>query len=156
LGHARRSSHSHPHIPNSRPRPAILLLFARRALLYKFTASSQIWTRSFFVNTPYFQPFAELHGWLSAQHPGLKTFKTLQHKLALLAADQPEQRAMCRLLEGIIDSYVREFDEAPLPTSVADRAWRRLLRSLSEIDGSAEPASQLGNLNRLAGLVLAE
>lgn len=108
------------------------------------------------MNTPYFQPYAELHGWLSAQHPGLKTFKTLQHKLALLAADHPDQRAMCRLLQGIIGSYVSEFDEAPLPTVIADRAWRRLLQSLSEIDCTVEPARQLGNLNRLAGLVLSE
>lgn len=108
------------------------------------------------MNDLHSQPYAELHGWLSAQHPGLKTFKTLQHKLALLAADHPEQRAMCRLLDGIIGSYASEFDEAPLPTAVADRAWRRLLQSLSEIDGVAEPARQLGNLNRLAGLVLAE
>jgi hypothetical protein len=108
------------------------------------------------VNDLHFQPYAELHGWLSAQHPGLKTFKTLQHKLALLAADHPEQRAMCRLLGGIIGSYVWEFEEAPLPTATADRAYRRLLRSLSEIDCTVEPAKQLGNLNRLAGLVLAE
>jgi hypothetical protein len=106
------------------------------------------------VNQLHSQPYAELHGWLSAQHPGLRTFKTLQHKLSLLAAVYPEQRAMCRLLQGIISSYVEEFDEAPLPTATADRAYQRLLRSLSEIDCTVEPASQLGNLNRLAGLVL--
>ena len=33
----------------------------------------------------------ELHCWLSAQHPGLKTFKALQLKLLQLAADHPEQ-----------------------------------------------------------------
>ena len=108
------------------------------------------------MNTLHFQPYAELYDWLSSQHPGLKTFKTLQHKLALLAADHPEQRAMCRLLQGTIDSYVSEFDEAPLPTATADRAYQRLLRSLSEIDCTVEPATQLGNLNRLAGLVLSE
>ena len=102
------------------------------------------------------EPCAELHGWLSSQHPGLRTFKTLQHKLALLAAEHPEQRAMCRLLQGVIGSYVEEFDEAPLPTATADRAYQRLLRSLSEIDDTLEPARQLGNLNRLAGLVLSQ
>jgi hypothetical protein len=112
--------------------------------------------RSFIVNKLHSEPCAELHGWLSSQHPGLRTFKTLQHKLALLAADHPEQRAMCRLLHGIINSYVEEFDEAPLPTATADRAYQRLLRSLSEIDCAAEPARQLGNLNRLAGLVLSQ
>jgi hypothetical protein len=106
------------------------------------------------VNELHSEPYAELYRWLSGQHPGLRTFKILQHKLALLAAAHPEQRAMCRLFHAIINSYVEEFDEAPLPTATADRAYERLLRSLAEIDGAAEPARQLGNLNRLAGLVL--
>jgi hypothetical protein len=97
----------------------------------------------------------ELHYWLSGQHPGLKTFKALQLKLLQLAADHPEQRAMCRLLHGIVGTYVEEFDEAPLPSAVADRAYQRLLRSLAEIDSGAEPARQLVELNRLAELNLA-
>lgn len=108
------------------------------------------------MNELHSEPYAELHCWLSGQHPGLRTFKILQHKLALLAADHPEQRAMCRLLHGIVNSYVEEFEEAPLPTATADRAYQRLLRSLAEIDCAAEPARQLGNLNRLAGLVLSQ
>ena len=106
------------------------------------------------TSEPYAQLYAQLYSWLSNQHSGLRTFKTLQLKLARLAADHPEQRAMCRLLHGIIGSYVDQFDEAPLPSAVAERAYRRLLRSLSEIDSAAEPARQLGNLNRLAGLNL--
>lgn len=96
----------------------------------------------------------ELYSWLLAQHPGLGTFKALQHKLIHLAADHPEQRAMCRLLHGIIGSYIEEFDEAPLPSAIADRAYRRLLQSLAELDSTAEPARQLGDLNRLAALHL--
>jgi hypothetical protein len=114
--------------------------------------------RSFFVNEPHSERpaelYSELYFWLSSQHPGLRTFKNLQLRLARLAADVPEQRAMCRLLDGIIGSYVEAFDEAPLPTATADRAYQRLLRFLREIDGAAEPARQLGNLNRLAGLSL--
>ena len=101
------------------------------------------------------EPFLELYDWLSGQHPGLKTFKALQLKLNQIAADQPQQRAMCRLLHGIIGSYVEEFDEAPLPSTIAERAYRRLLRALAELDSAAEPATQLGNLNRLAALHLA-
>jgi len=97
----------------------------------------------------------ELYSWLSSQHPGLKTFKALQLKLLRLAADHPEQRAMCRLLHGIVGSYVEEFDEAPLPSAVADRAYQRLLRSLADLDSNAEPARRLADLNRLAGLTLA-
>ena len=97
----------------------------------------------------------ELHCWLSSQHPGLKTFKALQLKLVQFAANHPEQRAMCRLLHGIVGSYVEEFDEAPLPSAIADRAYQRLVRSLAELDSAAEPARQLGDLNRLAELNLA-
>ncbi|MEO8317009.1 MAG: hypothetical protein ABI561_01670 [Bradyrhizobium sp.] len=43
---------------------------------------------------------------------------------------------MCRLLHGII------------------RAYQRLLRTLAELDAAAEPARQLGELNRLADLDL--
>lgn len=97
----------------------------------------------------------ELHSWLSSQHPGLKTFQALQLKLLRLAADHPEQRAMCRLLHGIIGNYVEEFDEAPLPTATADRAYQRLLRALAEPDGVEEPTRQLGRLNQIAALDLA-
>jgi len=96
----------------------------------------------------------ELYSWLSGQHPGLATFKTLQLKLSKLAADHPDQRAMCRLLNGIVGSYIAEFDEAPLPSAIADRAYRRLLQSLAELDVAADPAKQLGDLNRLAELDL--
>ena len=98
----------------------------------------------------------ELPSWFSGQHPGLRTFKTLQLRLARFAAEHPEQRAMCRLLCGIIPSYVEEFDEAPLPTATADRGYRRLLRTLAEFDAATEPARQLGQLNRLAELDLVQ
>jgi RecB family exonuclease len=98
----------------------------------------------------------ELYAWLSGQHPGLKTFKTLQLKLSQLAADHPEQQAMCRLLHGVVGNYIEEFDEAPLPSAVAERAYQRLLGSLAELDSSADPARQLGNLNRLAALDLTQ
>ena len=98
----------------------------------------------------------QLYSWLSGQHRGLRTFKALQLKLVQLAADHPEQRAMCRLLHGIVGNYVEQFDKAPLPSAIADRAYQRLLRSLAELDRTAEPATELGNLNRLAALDLAE
>ena len=97
----------------------------------------------------------ELYSWLASQHPGLRTFKTFQRKLADLAAEHPGQRAMCRLLSAIVGSYVEEFDEAPLPSAVAERAYQKLLRTVAELDCAAEPARQLGHLNRLAELNLA-
>ena len=92
----------------------------------------------------------ELHAWLASQHAGLRTFKTFQLKLAEFAARHPGQRAMCRLLDGIVGHYVEEFDEAPLPSVVAERAYQNLLRSAAELDGNLAPAQQLGALNRLA------
>jgi hypothetical protein len=96
----------------------------------------------------------ELHSWLASQHPGLRTFKIFQLRLAEFAAAHPQQRAMCRLLDAIVGRYVEEFDEAPLPSALAERAWQNLLRSVAELDCSAAPAQQLGTLNRLAGLSL--
>jgi hypothetical protein len=96
----------------------------------------------------------ELHAWLASQHAGLRTFKTFQLKLAEFAARHPGQRAMCRLLDAIVSRYVEEFDEAPLPSAVAERAWQELLRSVAELDCSAEPAQQLNALNHLAAFSL--
>ena len=96
----------------------------------------------------------ELHAWLASQHAGLRTFKTFQLKLAEFAARHPGQRAMCRLLDAIVSRYVEEFDEAPLPSAVAERAWQELLRSVAELDCSAEPAQQLSALNHLAAFSL--
>jgi hypothetical protein len=40
----------------------------------------------------------DLHTWLSQQHHGLRTFRTFQKKLDDLSTADPEQRALCRLL----------------------------------------------------------
>jgi len=64
----------------------------------------------------------DLHAWLSQQHYGSRTFQILQQKLATLSGDEPEQRALCRLLTYLIGSYIEAFDEEPLPVAVADRA----------------------------------
>ena len=96
----------------------------------------------------------ELHAWLAGQHAGLRTFKTFQLKLAEFAARYPEQRAFCRLLDAIVGRHIEEFDEAPLPSAVAERAYRNLLRSVADLDCQAAPAQQLGALNRLAEVSL--
>jgi hypothetical protein len=96
----------------------------------------------------------ELHVWLASQHPGLRTFKTFQLKLGEFAAAHPQARAMCRLLDVVVGRYVEEFDEAPLPSAVAERAFANLLRSVAELDCGAAPAHQLGALNRLAAFGL--
>ena len=65
----------------------------------------------------------DLHAWLSQQHHGLRTFKIFQQKLETLSGDEPEQRALCRLLTYLVGSYIETFDEEPLPVAVADRAY---------------------------------
>lgn len=117
----------------------------RHVLLYKFAASSQ-YQKELFVN--------DLYSWLSGQHAGLRTFKTFQQKLANVAATHPQQRAACMLLSGVVGRYIEEFDEAPLPSAVADRAYSRLLHAVAELNPSTAAVEQLVQLNRLAELTL--
>ena len=72
----------------------------------------------------------DLHTWLSHQHHGLRTFRTFQQKLNDLGNGDPGQRALCRLLNGIVGSYVDTFDEEPCrlrsqtaPTNVCSKWW---------------------------------
>lgn len=96
----------------------------------------------------------DLHSWLASQHPGLRTFKTFQQKLGNVAAAHPQQRAACMLLSGIVGRYIEEFDEAPLPSPVADRAYSRLLHAVAALKPSADATEQLTRLNQLAELRL--
>jgi hypothetical protein len=88
---------------------------------------------------------SDLHAWLSRQHHGLRTF---QQKLATLSGDEPEQRALCRLLTYLVGSYIEAFDEEPLP--VADRAFQRLLDLVASLDFRASAEHRLADLNRVA------
>ena len=79
----------------------------------------------------------DLHTLLSQQHHGLRTFRTFQQKLDDVSKGDPEQRALCRLQNVIVGSYVDTFDEEPLPVEVADLAYRRLLDLVASVDFSA-------------------
>jgi hypothetical protein len=92
----------------------------------------------------------DLHAWLSQQHHGLRTFRTFQQKLETLGRDDPAQRGLCRLLSGLVGSYVEAFDEAPLPVEVADGAYQRLLTLVASIDLKADADRRLADLNRVA------
>ena len=91
---------------------------------------------------------SDLHAWLSRQHHGLRTFQIFQQKLATLSGDEPEQRALCRLLTYLVGSYIETFDEEPLP--VADRAFQRLLDLVASLDFRASAEHRLADLNRVA------
>jgi hypothetical protein len=95
-----------------------------------------------------------LHTWLSQQHHGLRTFRTFQQKLDDVCRDDPEQRALCRLLNTVVGSYVDTFDEEPLPVELADRAYRRLLDLVASLDFDASADRRLADANRVAALDL--
>ena len=96
----------------------------------------------------------DLHIWLSQQHHGLRTFRTFQQKLDDVSRHDPEQRALCRLLNSVVASYVDTFDEEPLPVAVADRAYRRLLDLVASLDFGASADRRLADANRVAALDL--
>jgi hypothetical protein len=64
---------------------------------------------------------SELHSWLSTQHHGLRTYKSLKQKLIARASADPEHAALYRRLASMIDAYIDSFDEEPLPVDVADQ-----------------------------------
>jgi hypothetical protein len=92
----------------------------------------------------------DLHAWLSQQHRGLRTFRAFQKKLSTLSGEEPEQRALCRLLSSLVGDYVEAFDEEPLPVEVADRAYQRLLGLVATLDFRASADHRLDGLNRIA------
>ena len=96
----------------------------------------------------------DLHTWLSQQHHGLRTFRTFQQKLDDLSEGDPGQRALCRLLNTVVGSYIDTFDEEPLPVAVADRAYQRLLDLVASLDFSAGADRRLADINRVAALDL--
>jgi hypothetical protein len=99
---------------------------------------------------------SELHSWLSTQHHGLRTYKSLKQKLTQLAQIDPEHVALYRLLASRIDPYIDSFDEEPLPADVADKVFGRVLHMVREAEESIcrGPADQLQALNKVAAVEL--
>jgi hypothetical protein len=93
--------------------------------------------------------FNELHTWLSQQHHGLRTFRAFQQKLDDVSRADPGQRALCRLLDTLVGSYVDRFDEEPLPVEVADLAYQRLLDLVASLDLNAGSDRRMAD-NRVA------
>ena len=98
----------------------------------------------------------ELHSWLSRQHPGLKTYVTLQQKTNELVESDAEHRAVYKLLSSILDPFIASFDEEPLPAVVAETTFRRLLAVVRDADSavSLAPAQQIDVLNKIASVEL--
>jgi hypothetical protein len=66
---------------------------------------------------------SELHSWLSTQHHGLRTYKSLKQKLIGRASADPEHAALYRLLASMIDPCIDSFEEEPLPVDVAEEVF---------------------------------
>jgi hypothetical protein len=98
----------------------------------------------------------ELHNWLVGQHPGLRTYKSFQHKSLELASSDGEHRALYRLLASMVGRYIDSFDEEPLPVEVAKQAYQRLLGIVDDAENSiaAPAAQQIQVLNKVAATEL--
>ena len=92
----------------------------------------------------------EPYRWFSYQHHGLRTFETFQQILESLSTEEPDQRGLYRLLNNLVGRYIEAFDEEPLPVSVADRAYDRLLELLGSLDLRATADRRLADINRVA------
>jgi hypothetical protein len=107
-----------------------------------------------FLLQPKERHMGELYDWLSRQHHGLRTFQLFREKLAELSEGEPDKRALYALLGRLAARYIEAFDEQPVPATVADRAYDRLLELLASLDQCASAAGQLDELNRIAALDL--
>jgi hypothetical protein len=98
----------------------------------------------------------ELHSWLSHQHSGLRTYVTLQQMTDELAEADAAHRAVYRLLSSILDPFIASFDEEPLPASVAETTFQRLLAVVRDADNAIAlaPDQQIDALNRIAAVDL--
>jgi hypothetical protein len=99
---------------------------------------------------------SELHSWLSTQHHGLLTYKSLKQKLIGRASADPGHAALYRLLASMIDPYIDSFDEAPLPVDVADEVFARVLDIVRYAEDSVSwgSADQIQALNKVAAVEL--
>ena len=93
-----------------------------------------------------------LHSWLSVQHHGLGTYRSLKQKLAQLAHTDAEHIALYKLLASMVDPYIDSFDEQPLPVDVADKVFGRLLDIVRDAEQSISmaPEDQVRALNKIA------
>src|ERR1700720_2747849 len=99
---------------------------------------------------------SELHNWLSTQHHGLRTYRSLKQKLTRLAHTDAEHMALYKLLASMGDPYIDSFDEQPLPVDVADKVFGRVLDIVRDAEESIPlaPADQVQALNKIAAVKL--
>jgi hypothetical protein len=99
---------------------------------------------------------SELPSWLSTQHHGLRTYRSLKQKLTRLARADPEHIALYKLLASMVDPYIDSFDEQPLPADVAGKVFGRVLNIVRDAEEaiSLAPGDQVRVLNKVAAVEL--
>ncbi|MBI3435844.1 MAG: hypothetical protein HY056_12320 [Proteobacteria bacterium] len=94
----------------------------------------------------------DLIAWLTTQHNGLRTYAAFQQRILRLAAENPRHSALFSLLASLVGRFMETYDEQPLPSDVADDAFKRLIalvRQAAETMRLSE-TDQLRFLNKLA------
>ncbi len=99
---------------------------------------------------------SELHSWLAAQHPGLRTYKAFREKAQQLACADKERRAFYKLLSTMVDPFIDTYNGEALPTELAEKTFRRLLNVVENAENAIalSPEVRMGALNEIASVEL--
>jgi hypothetical protein len=91
-------------------------------------------------------------GWKAAFLESSRPPIGAKRKLEDLIKNEPEHRALYRLLSSVVGRYIEAFDEEPLPVAVPDRAYQRLLDLVASLQASTD--CRLADLNPVAACEL--
>lgn len=99
---------------------------------------------------------SELHNWLAAQHPGLRTYKAFKERASALAAADQEHRAFYKLLSTMVEPFIDTYNGEALPTELAEATFRRLLTVVEDAENKImlAPEIKMSALNDLASVEL--
>lgn len=99
---------------------------------------------------------SELHSWLAAQHPGLRTYKAFKERASALAATDQEHRAFYKLLSTMVEPFIDTYNGEALPTELAEVTFRRLLSVVEDAETkiALAPDIRMNALNNLASIEL--
>ncbi len=97
---------------------------------------------------------SELHSWLAAQHPGLRTYKAFKERASALAAADQEHRAFYKLLSTMVDPFIDTYNGEALPTELAEATFRRLLNVVEDAETkiALSPDIRMSALNEIASV----
>lgn len=99
---------------------------------------------------------SELHDWLAAQHPGLRTYKAFKERTSAMAVSDREHRAFYKLLSTMVDPFIDTYNGEALPSELAEVTFRRLLRVVEDAETkiTLSPDIRMNALNEIASIEL--